>query len=80
MVVFVMERDGDVKTAVYEIRLKGHIGQRYANWFDGMALTLAENGETVICGELVDQAALYGLLRKVRDLGLPLLSVKRIGD
>ena len=59
----------------YEIRIKGHLDDRWAAWFEGMTVTLEENGETLLSGAVVDQAALYGLLKKVRDLGLPLLSV-----
>lgn len=60
---------------VYEIRLKGHLEARWLKWFDGWSITLEENGNTVMSGPVVDQAALHGLLKKVRDLGLPLLSV-----
>jgi hypothetical protein len=63
---------------VYQIRLKGHLGQQWAAWFEGLTLTLDENGETLLTGPVVDQAALHGLLRKVRDLGLPLLAVTGI--
>jgi hypothetical protein len=59
----------------YEIRLKGHLGPRWAARFDGMTLTTRADGTTVIEGPVVDQAALHGLLRALRDLGLPLLSV-----
>lgn len=59
----------------YEIRIKGHLDNRWANWFDGLAITALDNGETVLTGPVIDQAALHGMLRKVRDLGLPLLSV-----
>jgi hypothetical protein len=59
----------------YEIRLKGHLDSRWAAWFDGLTLTNESDGTTVIEGPVVDQAALYGLLRKLRDVGLPLLSV-----
>lgn len=60
---------------IYQIRLQGHLGPQWTAWFGGLTLTLTENGETLLTGPVVDQAALYGLLRKVRDLGLPLLSV-----
>jgi hypothetical protein len=60
---------------VYQIRLKGHLSPRWADWFEGLTLTLEANGETLLTGPVVDQAALYGVLRKVRDVGLPLLSV-----
>jgi hypothetical protein len=59
----------------YEIRLQGHLGTRWAAWFDGLSVTHESDGTTVIHGPVVDQAALYGLLQKVRDLGLPLISV-----
>ena len=60
---------------VYQIRLKGHLGVHWADWFEGLTLTLEANGETLLTGPVVDQAALYGVLSKVRDVGLPLLSV-----
>ncbi len=60
---------------LYEIRLKGHLDDRWADWFDGLTITRADNGETLLTGPVVDQAALHGLLRKVRDLGMPLVSV-----
>jgi hypothetical protein len=59
----------------YEIRLKGHLDSRWAAWFDGLALTRGSDGTTIIHGPVTDQAALYGLLQKTRDLGLPLISV-----
>ena len=62
----------------YEIRIQGHLQERWAEWFEEMTITREENGETSLRGHMVDQAALYGLLRKVRDLGLPLNSVTRI--
>lgn len=60
---------------IYQIRLKGHLGGQWTTWFEGLTLTLEENGDTLLTGPVTDQAALYGLLRRVRDLGLPLLSV-----
>lgn len=60
---------------LYKIRIKGHLDKRWADWFDGMTITPADNGDTVLTGPVVDQAALHGLLRKVRDLGMPLISV-----
>ena len=62
----------------YEIRLAGHLDRRWAEWFDGLTLTPQRDGTTVIHGPVVDQAALHGLLQKVRDLGLPLLSVSQV--
>jgi len=59
----------------YEIRIKGHLGRQWTDWFDGLDITLDDSGDTLLTGRLVDQAALYGLLRKVRDLGMPLVSV-----
>ncbi len=63
------------EAGLYEIRLKGHLDDKWADWFEGLTITREDNGETLLRGPVVDQAALYGLLRKVRDLGLPLLSV-----
>ena len=63
---------------LYEIRLKGHLDTRWADQFEHMSFTHASDGTTILAGPVVDQAALYGLLRKVRDLGLPLLSVMLI--
>ena len=62
----------------YQIRLEGHLHPRWTKWFEGLTVTSAENGDTLLTGPVVDQAALYGLLRKVRDLGLPLVSVIRL--
>ena len=62
----------------YEIRLKGHLGTRWAAWFDGLTLTHDSDGTTIIHGPIADQAALYGLLQKTRDLGLPLISVNYV--
>lgn len=62
---------------VYEIRIEGHLGDPWADWFDGLAIRLTETGDTVLTGPVVDQAALFGLLKKVRDLGVPLVSVYR---
>ena len=63
---------------LYQIRLKGHLDARWSEWFDGLTITLEANGETLLTGPVVDQAALYGLLKKVRDIGLPLLSVVHV--
>jgi hypothetical protein len=64
---------------VYQIRIKGHLGQQWTDWFDGLTITLEYNGDTLLTGVLVDQAALHGILKKVRDLGMPLLSVNSVG-
>ena len=70
------------QTATYQIKVQGRLDERWANWFDGMSITFepAEDGSTmtVLTGSVVDQAALYGLINRVRDLGLPLISVGRI--
>ena len=63
---------------VYQIRIEGHLGRQWAGWFKGLTITLEDNGDTLLTGPVVDQPALYGLLRKVRDLGMPLLSVVRV--
>jgi len=63
---------------VYQIRVKGHLGGAWQSWFDGVRITLKEDGETLLTGPVIDQAALHGLLRKVRDIGLPLLSVVQV--
>ena len=60
---------------VYQIRIKGHLGRQWTDWFGGLTITLESNGETLLTGSVADQAALHGLLKKVRDLGMPLLSV-----
>ncbi len=63
---------------VYEIRLKGHLDAQWTTWFDDLTITLDDNGDTLLSGPVADQAALYGLLRKVRDLGMPLVSVVQV--
>ena len=63
---------------IYQIRIKGHLGRQWTEWFGGLTITLEDDGVTLITGLVVDQAALHGLLRKVRDLGVPLLSVNRV--
>lgn len=69
---------GSSASLVYEIRLKGHLGHQWTDWFDGLAISLEENGDTLLTGPVIDQAALHGLLKKVRDLGMPLISVNHI--
>ncbi len=63
---------------LYEIRLKGHLDDRWADRFGGLTITLEEDGNTLLTGPVIDQAALHGLLKKVRDLGMPLLSVSQV--
>jgi hypothetical protein len=63
---------------VYQIRLKGHLGSEWTDWFEGLTITLEEDSETLLTGPVIDQAALHGLLKKARDLGLPLISVNPI--
>jgi hypothetical protein len=70
--------EGQYEPGRYEIRLKGHLDDKWAEWFDGLTITREDNGETRLRGLVVDQAALHGLLRKVRDLGLPLVAVMHL--
>jgi len=63
------------RPTTYEIRVEGHLPPQWAEWFDGLTITLAEDGDTLLTGPVIDQAALHGLLKKVRDLGLSLVSV-----
>ena len=63
---------------VYQIRIKGHLSSQWTEWFEGLTITLEENGHTLLTGPVIDQAALHGLLKKVRDLGMPLLLVNSV--
>jgi hypothetical protein len=63
---------------VYQIRIKGHLGQQWTDWFDGLTVRLEEDGNTLLSGVVIDQSALHGTLKKIRDLGMPLLSVNSI--
>jgi hypothetical protein len=63
---------------VYQIRIAGHLGSQWADWFDGVTIVPQDNGDTVLSGAVIDQAALYGILKKVRDLGMTLVSVQRV--
>jgi hypothetical protein len=65
------------KSSIYEIRIKGHLDPGWTEWFGGVTIALEDNGETLLTGPIIDQAALHGLLRKVRNLGMPLISVNR---
>ncbi len=74
-----MKHTEDPNTSgLYEIRIKGHLDDHWGDWFDGLTITQDPNGETRLTGPVPDQAALHGLLRKVRDLGLPLIAVTPI--
>jgi len=64
---------------IYQIRIKGHLGRQWMEWFEGLSITLEEDGNTLLAGPMVDQAALHGILKKIRDLGMPLLLVNSIG-
>jgi hypothetical protein len=68
----------DYQFGHYQIRIKGHLDEQWADWFGGLTITLEEDGDTLLTGQVVDQAALFGLLRKVSDLGMPLLSVNPV--
>ena len=63
---------------IYQFKLKGHLGQQWMNWFEGLTVTLEEDGNTLLSGTVVDQSALHGILKKIRDLGMPLLSMNLI--
>lgn len=64
--------------AVYQIRVKGHLGVEWVDWFEGFAITQEDSDDSLLIGQVVDQAALFGLIRKVRDLGIPLVSINRV--
>ncbi len=75
-----MTNQADLQTqpdqpTIYQLRIRGHLGKQWQAWFGGLTVSLAENGETLVTGPVADQAALHGLLKKLRDLGLPLISV-----
>ena len=71
------QRDEDRRT-VYQIRLKGHLSPQWRDWFEGLTITLEEDGNSLLTGGVIDQAALHGILKRVRDLGMPLLSVNSV--
>ncbi len=78
-----MQRELNPKTdpgqpICYQIRIMGHLNDQWTGWFEGLIITLEEDGNTVLTGSVVDQAALFGLLKKVRDLGMPLVSIHHI--
>jgi len=64
-----------LKPTIYKIRIKGELDSQWTDWFEGLTVTLDENGDTLMTGPVIDQAALHGLLKKIRDLGIPLISV-----
>ena len=66
------------QTMIYQIRIKGHLSHPWTDWFESLTITLEENGDTLLTGPVIDQAALHGLLKKVRDLGMPLISVGQV--
>jgi hypothetical protein len=66
------------QSTVYQVRIKGHLDAQWTDWFEDLTITLEENGDTLLTGPVIDQAALYGLLKKIRDLGIPLISVNRV--
>ena len=72
------EWDAD-QPKVYQIRIRGHLGRRWTDWFEGLTVTLEEDGNTLLNGPVVDQSALHGILKRVRDLGMPLLLVNCLG-
>jgi len=69
------QQPGSLQPWVYQIRIQGHLDNQWSDWFEGLTITLEEGGDTLLTGPVVDQAALHGLLKKVRDLGMPLLSI-----
>ena len=76
---YTLDQKTDIaQPTVYQIRVKGHLGSQWQDWFGGLTVTLDDNGETLLAGPVIDQAALHGLLKKVRDLGMPLILVDRV--
>jgi hypothetical protein len=73
-----IQKSDPVQPMIYQIRIKGHLDQQWTDWFGDLTITLEDNGDMLLTGPVVDEAALHGLLKKVRDLGMPLLSVNRV--
>jgi hypothetical protein len=71
-------RHASSQPVIYQIRLKGHLSREWTDWFGGLTITLEDNGDTLLTGPVVDQAALHGLLKRVRDLGVPLISISQV--
>ncbi len=69
---------GPDQPMIYQIRIKSHLSRHWADWFGGMTITALDSGETLLTGQVVDQAALHGVLKKVRDLGIALVSVRPV--
>lgn len=74
------QQDNTTQTPIYQIRIEGHLGEHWADVFDGLDMTLTDDGDTLLHGPVVDQAALHGLLRRIRDSGMTLVSVIRLSD
>jgi hypothetical protein len=70
-----IQKSDPVQATIYQIRIEGHLSHQWSDWFDSLTITLESNGDTLLSGPVVDQAALHGLLKKVRDLGMRLISV-----
>ena len=73
-----LEKNHANQPMVYQIRLKGHLHPQWSDWFEGLTIALEDNGDTLLTGAVIDQAALHGILKKIRDLGMPLLSMNPI--
>ncbi len=69
------QKNDPSQPTIYQIRIKGYLDEQWADWFDGLTITLEDNGDSLLTGPVVDQASLHGLLKKVRDLGMPLIAV-----
>jgi len=75
---YLPKRDSN-QSIIYQITIKGHLSHQWADWFEGLTITLEEDGNTLLNGPVIDQSALHGILKKIRDLGMPLLSVNSVG-